>query len=60
MELKLYDEHLTDEGKEKQIRYICITDFLPKVQEIILKVLEFGGSVAYYNVYKVYQAILYK
>lgn len=57
MELKLYTEHWTEEGKLKQLRHICKEDFLHEVQGLIDHVLNLGGQVMYYNAYNGYKAI---
>jgi hypothetical protein len=58
MNLNLYFEHLTEEGKEKQLRHICITDFSQEIQGLINYVWNLGGRVMYNNNYGGYHAIV--
>ena len=57
MELKVYTEHLKPEAKDKQLRHICMTDFLLEIQGLMNTVFILGGSVTYFNSYKGHQAI---
>ena len=58
MELKLYEECLHIEGKEKHIHNLTKGDFLPNVQEVIEYVWAAGGRVIFWNVYGSYTAIV--
>lgn len=57
MELKLYREHLTEEGKNKPLRFICKEDFLHEIQGLIDHVLNLGGQIMYWDSYNGYNAI---